>query len=286
MKRIVYSIYVDIPATQHFGNSKNKNDTVTKAKETVNAFKVHYNKLVDSKEAYAYKIGADFKMYTYDDEYIQWQQQFTSDFPEFTGYEVINFYKIHALNELAKEYDEILYLDFDAVPLTDESFFDAWDLSKGMCVLHNNNAINKNLRVNHSVRSPSAKFYNCQAMLIDGGYPHANNVINTGIIGATKEQVKELDYFGGFRHIIELMTSLKSDGYAATGLHPQNILDMFMYDNETIFSYKLQVNNIKIQWLDAEWHYFFDRQGFIPKQTKIVHAICKDFNCVWRWLDA
>jgi len=286
MKRIVYSIYVDIPATQHFGNSKNKNDTVTKAKETVNAFKVHYNKLVDSKEAYAYKIGADFKMYTYDDEYIQWQQQFTSDFPEFTGYEVINFYKIHALNELAKEYDEILYLDFDAVPLTDESFFDAWDLSKGMCVLHNNNAINKNLRVNHSVRSPSAKFYNCQAMLIDGGYPHANNVINTGIIGATKEQVKELDYFGGFRHIIELMTSLKSDGYAATGLYPQNILDMFMYDNETIFSYKLQVNEISVQWLDAEWHYFFDRQGFIPKETKIVHAICKDFDCVWRAYDA
>jgi hypothetical protein len=282
MKRIVYSIYVDIPATQHFGNSKNKNDTVKKAKETVNAFKEHYNKLVDSKEAYAYKIGADFKMYTYNDEYIKWQQQFTSDFPEFTGYEVINFYKIYALNELAKEYDEILYLDFDAVPLTDESFFDAWDLSKGMCVLHNNNAINKNLRVNHSIRSPSAKYYNCQAMLIDGGYPHANNVINTGIIGATKEQVKELDYFGGFRHIIELMTSLKSDGYAATGLYPQNILDMFMYDNETIFSYKLQVNEISVQWLDDEWHYFFDRQGFIPKQTKIVHAICKDFDCVWR----
>jgi hypothetical protein len=282
MKRIVYSIYVDIPATQHFGNSKNKNDTVKKAKETVNAFKEHYNKLVDSKEAYAYKIGADFKMYTYNDEYIKWQQQFTSDFPEFTGYEVINFYKIYALNELAKEYDEILYLDFDAVPLTDESFFDAWDLSKGMCVLHNNSAVVRNLRVNHSVRSPSAKYYNCQAMLIDGGYPHANNVINTGIIGATKEQVKELDYFGGFRHIIELMTSLKSDGYAETGLYPQNILDMFMYDNETIFSYKLQVNQISVQWLDDEWHYFFDRQGFIPKRTKIVHAICKDFDCVWR----
>tara|TARA_B110001454_G_scaffold219044_1_gene249495 strand:- start:2683 stop:3543 length:861 start_codon:yes stop_codon:yes gene_type:complete len=286
MKRIVYSIYVDIPAPEHFGTSKNKNDTVEKATETVNAFKEHEARLISTKKDYAKKIGASFKMYTYDKKYIEWQQQFTKDFPEFTGYEIINFYKIHILYELAKVYDEILYLDFDAIPLTDESFFDAWDLSKGMCVLHNNSHVIRDLRVNHSVRSPSAKYYNCQAMLIDGGYNHANNVINTGIIGATKEQVEELDYFGGFRHIIEMMTALKSDAYAETGLYPKNILDMFMYDNETIFSYKLQVNNIKIQWLDAEWHYFFDRQGFIPKQTKIVHAICKDFNCVWRWLDA
>ena len=68
-------------------------------------------------------------------------------------------------------------------------------------------------------------------------------------------------------------------------MYPQNIIDMFRYDNETIFSYKLQ-HNVPVQWLDNEWHYFFDRQGFIPKQTKIVHAICKDFDCVWRAYNA
>ena len=283
MKRIVYSIYVDIPAPEHFGKSKNRNDSVKKAKVTVNAFKEHYDRLISSKKDYAKKIGASFKMYIYDKKYIKWQQQFTKDFPEFTGYEVINFYKIHILYELAKVYDEILYLDFDAIPLTNESFFDAWDLSKGMCILHNNRYVVQNLRVNHSIRSPTAKYYNCQAMLIDGGYNHANNVINTGIIGATKEQIKELDYFGNFREIIDLMTRLITE---PNDLYPQNILDMFRYDNETIFSYKLRVNNIKVQWLDSEWHYFFDVQRFIPKETKIVHAICKDFDCVWRRLDA
>ena len=82
------------------------------------------------------------------------------------------------------------------------------------------------------------------------------------------------------------MTSLRSKGYREAGLYPQNIIDMFRYDNETIFSYKVQVNDVNIQWFDTEWHYFFDRQGFIPDQTKIVHAICKDFDCVWRKLDA
>ena len=287
MKRIVYSIYVDIPAVEHFGiTSKNKNDTVKKAKETVNAFKVHEDRLISSKRDYAKKIGAAFKMYGYDKKYIEWQHQFTKDYPVFTGYEVINIYKIYILNELAKVYDEILYLDFDAVPLTDESFFDAWDLSKGMCVLDNNDNVVKDLRVNHSIRSPTAKYFNCHAMLVDGGYHPYNDVINTGIIGASAKHVKELDYFGGFGHIIEMMSALRSDAYAETGMYPQNIIDMFRYDNETIFSYKLQVNNIKVQWLDDVWHYFFDRQRFIPAKTKIVHAICKDFDCVWRRYDA
>ena len=286
MRRAIYSIYVDIPAEEHYGKSKNRNDTVEKAAVTVDAFKVHYDRLVVSKKDYADSIGVTFKMYGYDEQYKTFAKNFTKDFPEFTGYEVINFYKIHLLNELAKDYDEILYLDFDAIPLTKDNFFEAWDLSKGICVLDNNDAVIHNIRVNHSIRSPSAKYYNCQAMLIDGGYPHRNDVINTGIIGARKEDIIKLDFFGGFRHIIDLMTSLRSKGYSEAGLYPQNIIDMFRYDNETIFSYKVQVNDVNIQWFDTEWHYFFDRQGFIPDQTKIVHAICKDFDCVWRKLDA
>jgi len=286
MKRIIYSIYVDIPIAEHYGKSKNRNDSVEKASVTVNAFKEHYDRLVTSKKDYADSINVPFKMYEYDKQYKTFEKNFAKDFPEFTGYEVINFYKIHILNELAKEYDEILYLDFDAIPLTKDNFFDAWDLSKGICVLDNNDAVIHNIRVNHSIRSPSAKYYNCQAMLIDGGYPHRNDVINTGIIGARKEDIIKLDFFGGFRHIIDLMTSLRSDGYREAGLYAQNIIDMFRYDNETIFSYKVQVNDVDIQWLDNAWHYFFDKQGFIPDQTKIVHAICKDFNCAWRKLDA
>lgn len=283
MNRIIYSIYVDIPSPEHYGKSKNRNDTVKKATITVDAFKKHYNRLVESKKDYADSIGVPFKMYEYDDQYKTFAKNFLKDFPELTGYEVINFYKIHILCELAKDYDEILYLDFDAVPLTTDNFFEAWDLSKGICVLNNNDAVIKNLSVSHSIRSPSAKYYNCQAMLIESGFNHRNDVINTGIVGARKEDIIKLDFFGGFRDMIDLMTSLRFD---ESDMYPQNILDMFRYDNETIFSYKLKVNNVNVQWLDNKWHYFFDKQGFIPDQTKIVHAICKDFDCVWRKLDA
>ena len=277
--KVIYSVYVDVPSEEHYGQSKQRNDTTEKADITVNAFKKHYTKLVESKRKYADDIGATFMMFGYDLRYQSFEQKLLKVCPDLTGYEVVNFYKIHLLEELSKDYDEIFYLDFDAVPLTNESFFDRWDLSKGICVYNNNAQIVKDKEVKHSIRSPSAKYFNCQAMLLDKNLDPRNDVINTAIIGASKEQILKLDFFGGFKDTIDLMTKLRTD---KSGLYPQNILDMFRYDNETIFSYKVNVNKIGIQWLDRRWHYFLDTQNFIPEGTKIVHCVCKDFDLVWR----
>ena len=279
MSKVIYSLYVDVPAKEHFGDSKNKHDTIDKANVTINAFKKHYDRLIETKITYAEYCKADFVMFEYDEQYKTFEKNLLKDFPELTGYEVINFYKIHLLYKLSKEYDEILYLDFDVIPYTNESFFNSWDLSKGICVYSNNDNVIKNIRVNHSIRSPSAKYYNCQAMLLEYGFSLKNDVINTGIIGARKEDILKLDFFGKFKDTIDLMTKLRND---TSGLYPQNIIDMFRYDNETIFSFKREVNDIKIQWLDDKWHYFLDKQKFIPKDTKLVHCICKDFDLVWR----
>ena len=218
-------------------------------------------------------------MFENDKRYETYERNLRKDFPQLTGYEIVNFYKIHLLYELAKKYDEILYLDFDAVPLTTDSFFDVWDVQNHIAVYNQNHMVNKDREVRHSIRSPSAKYFNCQAMLIDKGFDPRNDVINTAIIGASKKQILKLDFFGGFKDTIDLMTKLRND---KSGLYPQNILDMFRYDNETIFSYKVNVNKIGIQWLDRRWHYFFDTQHFIPDEAKIVHAVCKDFDVVWR----
>ena len=280
MKRVIYSLYVDVPATEHYGQSKQKSDTVAKAQITVKAFKKHYKRLIESKQKYADAIGATFIMFENDKRYMTYEKNLRKDFPELTGYEIINFYKIHLLYELAKKYDEILYLDFDAVPVTTESFFDIWDIQNHIAVYNQNHMVVKNREVKQSIRSPSAKYFNCQAMLIEKGLDPNNDVINTAIIGASKEQILKLDFFGGFKDTIDLMKKLRTD---KSGLYPQNILDMFRYDNETIFSYKVNVNKVGIQWLDRRWHYFLDTQHFVPKETKIVHCVCKDFDIVWRY---
>ena len=282
MQTVIYSLYIDIPAKEHYGNSTIKFDKTEKASVTVNAFKKHYEKLKYSKEKYAKEIGADFIMFEYDEQYKTFEKNFTKDFPEFTGYEVVNFYKIHLLDELSKKYDNILYLDFDAVPLTSDSFFDTWDLSKGICVYNNNSHVRKDYNTIQGIRSPTAKYFNCHAMLLNYGLNPNNDVINTGIIGARKEDIQKLNYFGKFRDVIDMMTNLINE---RGGLYPDNIVDMFRYDNETIFSFKTKVNQVNIQWLDNKWHYFLDTQKFIPEETKIVHAISKDFDLVWRRYD-
>jgi len=280
MKRVIYSLCVDVPAKEHYGQSKQRSDTVAKAKITVNAFKKHYKRLVDSKRKYAKAIGASFIMFENDKRYKTYEKNLRKDFPELTGYEIVNFYKIHLLYQLAKKYDEILYLDFDAVPVTTESFFDIWDVQRHIAVYNQNHMVNKDREVKQSIRSPSAKYFNCQAMLIEKNLDPNNDVINTAIIGASRKQILKLDFFGGFKDTIDLMTKLRTD---KSGLYPQNILDMFRYDNETIFSYKVNVNKVGIQWLDRRWHYFLDTQNFIPEATKIVHCVCKNFDIVWRY---
>ena len=59
-----------------------------------------------------------------------------------------------------------------------------------------------------------------------------------------------------------------------------NILRVIWDDRDKIGDPKF--NNIPVQWFDENWHYFFQNQHFIPKETKIVHAVCKDFDVVWR----
>ena len=281
MKRIIYSLYIDLPEEELDFFDKNivKEGQPSRNMFAKEQFKKNYIKIKGLQELYAKQNKCDYILFEGDDKFKIFKDEFKLKYPFLTSYNIVNFYKIYLLYDLSKKYDEILYLDFDVVPITNESFFSAWNLSKGICVYDNNSQVIKTITVNHSIRSPSAKYYNCQAMLLEYGLSSKNDVINTGIIGARKEDIQQLDFFGKFKDTIDLMTRLRND---TSGLYPQNIIDMFRYDNETIFSYKREINKIKLQWLDDEWHYFFDKQHFIPDETKIVHCVCKDFDMVWR----
>ncbi len=80
-----------------------------------------------------------------------------------------------------------------------------------------------------------------------------------------KEDINKLDFFGDFDKTMKLMTMLREE---KDSMYPKNIQDLFRYDNETIFSYKVKLNEVTIQWLNEDWHYFFTNQKFIPDTTK------------------
>jgi hypothetical protein len=285
MKKMVYSFYIDIPEKELDFFDKNilKKDQIPTNLNTKNQLKENYQQLIDCKVKYANNIGVDFKMFEYDEDYKKYEKYYKNNYPYITAYNIVNFYKIHLLYELAKKYDEILYLDFDVIPTTKESFFDVWDLSKGICILENTNRVKKIENITTSsqtIRSPTSKYYNAQAMLIEKFLSPKNFVINTGIIGVDKAHLNKLKYFDNFDKTLQLMYDLKNNN--TYDMFPKKIVDFFGYDNETLFSVKLEENKVPVQWLDKQWHYFFDKDLFIPKKTKMIHTINKRFDIVWR----
>ena len=283
MKRLIYSFYIDIPEEELdiFDKDVLKKDETPRNIITKNNFKDNYFKLLANKKWYAESIGVKFKMFEYDENFKNFKTRLQTRYPFITTYNVVNFYKLKLLCELANHYDEILYLDFDVVCLTKDNFFDNWNLDKGIAVFDNTYKVNTMETITkqtQTIRSPTAKYYNAQSMLIHKNLNPKNNVINTGIIGANKEHINKLKYFDDFDDDIKTMKDLTTN----YDVFPKKIVDFFGYDNETLFSVKLNENNVPVQWLDNQWHYFFDRQGFIPKDVKFVHAINKDFDCCWR----
>ena len=275
MNRLIFSLYVEVPDNEFVDNVETNLNT----KKEMND---NYQKLVDCKQQYADSIGVDFVMIN---KYKEYYDEMKSKYPFLTTYNIINFYKIYLLYKFSSKYDEILFLDFDVVPNTKENFFEVWDLSKGVAILNNNDKVLRMSQITETtqtIRSPTSKYYNTQAMLLDMGMKTENDVINTGIIGINKSNLFKLGYFNNFDQDMIKMTQLKFD----TSVFPKKIVEYFGYDNETLFGVKLKQNDVDVQWLDNKWHYFFDNWLFIPKDTKFIHAINKRFDIVWRNINA
>ena len=285
MKRVIYSLYIDIPKEDLDWQPSYAGDNLTKTERTKIEFAKHYERLLECKKEYADKIGVDFVMFEYDEQYKEYHKFFRENYPEITAYNIVNFYKIHLMYELAKEYDEVLYLDFDVVPNTEESFFERWDLSQGIAILDNNDQVHNGAiqRIQTCVRSPTAKKFNCSAMLMERDVSPRNDVFNTGIVGASREHLKQLGYFDDFRDTLDLMTWLREN--PEESIWGKNITDLYGYDNETVWSYKVKMTDTPIVWLDEQWHYFFSGNFYIPRESKMIHAISKQFDRIWEFLN-
>ena len=103
MKRIVYSIYTS-NIEEHTSTSPFKRSQFEKFKD----------RLKQRQEEYAKICGAQYKLF----------EASNTDFIN------IQFEKLILFTELSKEYDEVLYLDFDVIPITDKVLFDNFDLNK------------------------------------------------------------------------------------------------------------------------------------------------------------
>jgi len=296
MTRIVYSIYINIPTDKldaqppHSGEKEDKN---IKAKRE---FAENVDWMIEKQQQYAKLIGADYKIFTYDDQYKNYQQWFYDNHPYITEYNIVNFYKIHLMYQFKDKYDEILYMDLDVLPATEEDFFEANSLEHGVAIKKNSHGMSmdremmikkqanydKGITIG-SIRSPWAKWLNSIALCMYYGYPIRDiPVYNTGIVGINKHWLDKIDYFSDFDEMLEDMKELKEE---SPSMWPTFAQSMFGWDNETIWGVKCHVNDVPSNWLDGRWHTFLDKKTPIPDKSKFIHIICKDFTMVREWYE-
>ena len=289
--RIIFSVYIDFDKSEF-----DKNYDLDKNIKNKKQFKDNYNFLKSFQKKYSESLGIDYVLYENDDNWKEYKKYFEKNYPYISKYNIVNFYKIKLMYDLSKFYDEILYIDFDVVPLTNDNIFESIDFSDGIACKVNHERDPQNYLIlstpkilkqkeewfkktgrTFSERDPRAKYWNCRALLMEKGFNGDNDVYNTGIVLTNKDQLNKLKYFDNFNETLKFMHEVKTN----KGLWPSFIQNSFGYDNETLFSFKMKVNNVNLIELNDTWHWPYRRDiNFIPKETKIVHVINKNFEFV------
>jgi hypothetical protein len=221
----IFSIYIEIP-NEKLDNPKNyKGLNISKSLMVKNQLIKYKDKLLENHKEYAKSADAKYINFGYDEKYVQFRSRFTA----LSEYDIINLYKIYLLDELTKEYDHVLYIDFDVFFKQKYSIFDFFPLDYIMCCKyaskydvwnwdgmpipkHNLSLYFENYK--HDFRNPHTKYWNTHAMLLENGLKGENNVFNTGVMCTSKYVMNKLDYFSDIDDTIALMKKLKEDEYS------------------------------------------------------------------------
>lgn len=289
MKKIVFSIFIDIPE-ERLDNpgwyEKGEQIVTKKSYNTKMALLNNAPALKARQEAYATTIGADYQLFEYDDRYQMFFNGITKDYPEISEYDIVNFYKHRVMRDLANSYDLVCYLDFDVVPNSIEDIFNNHKTENHFAIAHTNRAASHGKymdanRYSYCIRNPASKYWNAHALLMEEGYDPNNDVFNTGIMVASSETIKQLDYFKDFNIMIDKMTAVKHEEFS---LYHPNIQRVFNYDNETVFSYLIKTRNIKIDYMTPEWHFVVDETrktvDMLDPKAHMYHFINKKMEWI------
>ena len=260
MKKIIFSIYIDIPEAllNEAGYSRHSGKNpwrVGRAEETKDKFAAFKNHLMWTQKAYADEIDADYKLYVFDKEFIDYYVYCKGVYENLPMYHIVNYYKNHLLQKLSYEYDAVFYMDIDVIPRTNEDIFEVLDMNK--LYAKNNNELAEwgkktdLTKYNSCDRNPAVKYWNCYALLLEEGYHPENDVINTGTVIGGSEAIQSMDWNGEFETLIYKLKDLQEQ---EVSMFPEAIFSRFAFDNETMFSFLVKSKNINYESKKCCWN--------------------------------
>ena len=282
MKKVIFSMYLDLPNDTLIEDAPLEGDTISKKIKGANNFRIHKNRLIAAHKEYAKKINCDYVLYDSMDDYINFEKTILNLIPDglpWDRFDLMNFFKLSLLNQLAETYDEIVYIDLDLIPNTEESIFDILDLQNNKFVSFN---YDKFIGENETWKTLKEKYkdqniYTHPVIKREGtnrilNLPDNKDIYYTFIIGITKEQTQKLN--------INMMNDLPFLFGELKKLHEED--SWFAVDNETYLIYKILKENIKIHHVpyESNIHFVWSKKDITQtiKDFKFIHVVSKDFN--------
>jgi len=263
MKRLIYSLYKeDVDEHQSCGDYKR------------GQFKKYKDQLEEAQRKYADTCGAEYQLID----------------PTNTNYNKIQLEKLFLLEDFCKYYDEVLYLDFDVVPITNQSFFETFDLNflcfhevvRTMAVVQYEDQRDKifykkfaNIMKWYTAMTPFTKMAAKNAMLMLDNIIGKETIINTGVVAGNKQSIGLLKLKDRINMIDEKLEEAREDN-----IYPSNISEMFFQNNETYMSYLVERFSLPYQEIGTQWNYvLYDESDSPNSNNHFLHYISKDFHC-------
>lgn len=256
MKRIVYSIFNNI-TIPHQSVPESKKD----------AFHEYYDRLVETQKQYAHDCGAEYAHFR----------------PFINDYDDIQFEKLYRFEELSNDYDEVVYLDLDVIPTTDQNIFDRHASHKNIGVHfietrpYWGERIDGTWWVNllkldkmNMVVKTCAK----NAMLLIEGLNGNNKIANTGVMVGNKNSIQDLNLTERLNFADKVFQEARLDN-----IYPYEIASCFERNNEVYFSFIQEFYDVPINPIGLGWNYIID-DTFTTRQigAHLHHVVNKKFN--------
>ena len=252
MKRIIFSIYTD---------DVDKHTSVTDYKR--NQFRRYKSLLEQRHKQYAKYCNAEYELFTVDE----------------TDYDKIQFYKLLKAEELTQYYDEVLYLDFDVVPISRNSFFEKFDLDK-ICVFSIPISLPQQVvewRNQDQSWHTMDMYSKCcvkNSMLLLNDVVGKMECFNTGVYGVNKQSAEQLNFSGNLQYCHDVFEDAKVDN-----IYPEVMNRVWQPNNEVYSSFLVELNNIEITNIGMPWNFILDHNYKTPTiASYLAHCVNKDFS--------
>jgi hypothetical protein len=252
VKKIIFSQYSS-KVNLHPSVNQFKRDQFAKYKDLLIAKQKQYAKMCD----------ADYECFELDEG----------------NYDDIQFSKLLRFEELSKHYDEIVYLDLDVVPITKVSMFDKFDMN-WVCAY----SIKSPLDINVIYWNNKANTWHAMdmysktcvknAMLCLDGISGSDYCINTGVLGMNKAVIDKLEFSNKLQKCKELFYQAKDDN-----LYPPEMSKSWQLNNEVIFTYIIESDNIPFLNINMPWNFILDHiTSDYSAAAHLIHVVNKKFN--------